>query len=331
MPDQDSSKAPPTDSDEKSTPQVPVGIPTSDDKEIATDAECCPSNKEDKATKLEKDIRKGEIILCWITGIGVAVNLVIALIYYGQLSQMRIATEASTKTAQLAADSLEYNAGQFDRNMRQIIYQTVAQAEAAAASQKAANAAKSTADTAVNQLELAERPWIKYESHFEPVAGKPEQSSFSLGIDKIPNIPIRFINVGKGPASDCRVAAFVELVNADRAPSLDRVDSKFGYPHSFMMCGTIFPTDHADMQVQRTKWKDIKEKTVIGDPLRAEEGSLLSSGKIYVAIYGIASYKDSIGIDHWTRFCDWVPSGGLAYNAGPCVTYNKSDDNRPKQ
>lgn len=78
-------------------------------------------NEESEAVKLEKDIRSGERWLIGINATSVILSAVIALIYFGQLNEMRKATEASVK---------------------------------------AANAATSAAKTSASQLELTERPWL---------------------------------------------------------------------------------------------------------------------------------------------------------------------------
>src|SRR5258708_29041415 len=65
------------------------------------------SRKKDQTEQVEKDIRTGER---WIIGLGVAtivINTVIALIYYGQLKEMRKATEAATKSANAADATLK--------------------------------------------------------------------------------------------------------------------------------------------------------------------------------------------------------------------------------
>ena len=82
------------------------------------------------------------------------------LVYIGQLNQMRIATEASTKTAALAADALDYNTSQFERMMRQLRYQTKAQVDAANAGVTSSGAAKSAAQTAKAAFEVSNRPYV---------------------------------------------------------------------------------------------------------------------------------------------------------------------------
>lgn len=135
MPDEDNANAQP----EEPLPESIVESPAQNNH---------PTPHEDRTYDLQKDIRDDQR---WLKYMGVAtivMSIVIAWIYYNQLTQMRLATEASTKAAQLAADALEYNAGQFNRMMRQTIHQTASQAVSATASTIAANAAKSAAGTA---------------------------------------------------------------------------------------------------------------------------------------------------------------------------------------
>jgi hypothetical protein len=128
-------------------------------------------NNQSTAAELKK-IKAGE---SWLIGIGVvtlAVNSFIAYVYYQQLTQMRIATEASTQAVNLASDSLEFSASQFDRAMHQTVDQTVSQYNGTKASIKAANAAKSAADTAKDTLHVSERAYISAEvPTIDPGAG----------------------------------------------------------------------------------------------------------------------------------------------------------------
>jgi hypothetical protein len=108
------------------------------------------TQNETTTEKLEKDIKRGE---WWLIRIGVAtlvINTIIACIYYQQLTQMRLATEASTQAVDLANDTLEYNNSNFDRAMQRTIDQTIA-------SMNAANATKSAADTAASTLKEIQR------------------------------------------------------------------------------------------------------------------------------------------------------------------------------
>jgi hypothetical protein len=135
--------------------------------------------EENETAKLEKDIRTGER---WIIGLGIAtliVNIVIASIYYGQLKQMRKATEATGIAAAAAQESsrtaketlTEVQKGGTDTH--ELAVQAKNQADRtkdladrahdqATASKQAADAARRSADTAAAQLELVERPWITF-------------------------------------------------------------------------------------------------------------------------------------------------------------------------
>jgi hypothetical protein len=98
------------------------------------------------------EVRTGEWWLIRIGALTLVVNIVIAYIYYGQLKQMQIATEASARAAGYAGDALQQSDGQFQRTVTQLIYQTVSQAESASATKKSAGAALSANKTASKSL-----------------------------------------------------------------------------------------------------------------------------------------------------------------------------------
>jgi len=92
--------------------------------------------------------------------VSVFVSLFLGVVYFLQLGEMRLATEASRQAVELASESLALNSSQFDRGMRQTVSQTASQIKATQASIKSAKAAQSAAQTASDQLEMADRPWI---------------------------------------------------------------------------------------------------------------------------------------------------------------------------
>ena len=63
-------------------------------------------NEESPTAKLERDIKTGEIALIVINGLLLVTTIVIAVIYSGQLKQMRKATEASRKAADAAVQAM---------------------------------------------------------------------------------------------------------------------------------------------------------------------------------------------------------------------------------
>src|ERR1035438_8087110 len=160
MPDEESGNTKPNDPDhntlvESNLPRVPV----EQEHERTPQNPHADCNK-NKTRDIQEDIRSGER---WLIGIGIAsvfVNLMIANFYYGQLTQMRVATEASTKAANLAADTLDVSTGDFERTMRQLRYQTKAQVDSAAAS-------KTSSETTRLELTKVQRAFISVSSRSE--------------------------------------------------------------------------------------------------------------------------------------------------------------------
>jgi hypothetical protein len=144
-----------------------------------------PTPHEERTYDLQKDIRDDQRWLKYMGAATIIMSVVIAWIYYNQLTQMRLATEASTRTAQLAADALDYNTGEFERNMRQLIHQTASQAASANASAETAKAAETANINALN----SERPWM---------GATLEVQDFEVA--KIPTFTVTFYNTGKSPA-----------------------------------------------------------------------------------------------------------------------------------
>jgi hypothetical protein len=125
--------------------------------------------------------------------------VVIAYFYFSQLAEMRIATQASTKAAAAAAESLDASGAQFVAAINESKWQTKAQLDAAGASQKSAGAAQSAAQTAQDSLTKAQRPWIG-------VVGQPTIVEFAFAKDldnrnivKL-SLTLNITNYGSSPA-----------------------------------------------------------------------------------------------------------------------------------
>jgi hypothetical protein len=126
-------------------PSIPPGQ-SGGDQTPPPDSAKANSSVDDKTAAELRQIRHGER---WLIGVGAAavvMNIVIGFIYYGQLAQMRTATETSTKAEYLSRDALDYSAAQFDRQMRKMIDQNVT--------------AYASGKTTQDAMKLDERAWV---------------------------------------------------------------------------------------------------------------------------------------------------------------------------
>lgn len=118
------------------------------------------TNQQDTRSKDLQDIKRGEV---WLIGIGIAsvlVNVLLGFIYYQQLVQMRIATQASTEATRIANDSLQYSASQFDRSMIQFTSQSASAYGSTEATRKAANAATRALTLTQDQFARENRAYL---------------------------------------------------------------------------------------------------------------------------------------------------------------------------
>jgi hypothetical protein len=203
------------------------------------------SHANENATEnIERDkIKKGERWLISINFFLIIVQIIIAYIYYGQLQQMRMATEAATKAANVAADSFEINNGNFDRMMEQTIHQTFAQLESSGAARREAKTVSNTlAETkresnenlnkmgeqigtaqkanaiAEEALDAQTRPWVGIVGEVIPVSGTetripPRSGEMPIWIDSI-DVKFRIQNYGGSVAT--QVATVFMLYNGTK-------------------------------------------------------------------------------------------------------------------
>ena len=100
------------------------------------------ASNESESVKLEKDIRSGERWLIGINATSIILSVAIALIYYGQLKEMRKATKASVKAANAAASA----ADTADKTLKEIRAGSTDTHDLAVAAGKQADAAKRQAE-----------------------------------------------------------------------------------------------------------------------------------------------------------------------------------------
>ena len=129
MTDQNESNQPTPNSSNQPLPERNVPALTVEQQEIREHTKNAADSDESKATKIEKDIRTGERWLIVITAVGVLLSAVIAVIYYGQLKEMRKATHASqksadaaTRAADIANDTLTNTQAEFRTEQRPFIW-----------------------------------------------------------------------------------------------------------------------------------------------------------------------------------------------------------------
>lgn len=175
------------------------------------------------------------------------------------------------------------------------------------ANQKAADAAKSAADTAATQLKLSERSWVG-------------MATFNIGEDHpgrdvpfgpiiAPNVPIAgnfFLqNFGKTPARIDGVGIQLEVRSTP-------VPNDFPYKNADKKGPIMFP----DKSFQTTNTDDITISETDFQQLSAPGGKRL-------AFHGIVRYHDTFG-QHWTKFClTWTGQSKFFSN---CNEHNDADE-----
>lgn len=280
------------------------------------------SNQEGEAKKIEREIRSGEQ---WLIGIGIAsivVNAFIALIYYGQLTQMKMATEAAASAANFAADSYEIASGQFERTMQLSIPQTAAQIQSS-------KAARDAVKFAQDSFRQDQRPWLSIKDITcgicETIGGTPHGGNLYDWITTIRNLRTKVVNTGKTPAEDVKVDCnihigaisfnFSKCAATPGGCSLSKFDSRnlinfqdrgrfSTFPVPPMDIGSIGPT---------------QEKPVILNPTAPSHTiGLTREYEASVYVEGTISYHSAWGSSGETKFC-FFPKlySGLTTNKEP--------------
>jgi hypothetical protein len=121
MPNENDRNSPSADPKTQPLPQSPVTPAAPHQRELRDKTDSGTSDKESETKQELELIRSGERWLIGIGAAGVIMNVVIAIIYFGQLKEMRTATRASAKAADastVAAGAAQSQLGKMEESNR---------------------------------------------------------------------------------------------------------------------------------------------------------------------------------------------------------------------
>jgi hypothetical protein len=260
-------------------------------------------NESTTVEQLEQDIKSGER---WLIGIGVAtllINSIIALIYWGQLKEMRKATDLTHDAVKVASDTLAETQGS---NARQAVLSAQAQKDAKAASDANVKESSIALQATIDNFHLDQRPYVGF-----------SDASFVLNKTDPQKLSVVVAVLGKSPAMDVKTQ-----MGAVYWPS----------SHAIKLEDLLYPPGSTDIQ-EGTGFPGQRFPLTINghDPITDNEKAVedaLSAGTHILYIHGRATYTDVFNNAHWTNFC-YVLGKDLK-SASPCKIHNDTDGEKGK-
>lgn len=152
MPEQISGQNPARNPECQLTPPPPTE-PTLEQRVMALEAAHDSYQNEKNRNDLTAAVRTGERWLIVVNGLALLASIGIGVIYIFQLGEMKKATQAATKSVDIAASALRQNEGQFEKTLIEMKSQTRAE-------ESAANVARRSADIANETLHVSERAYV---------------------------------------------------------------------------------------------------------------------------------------------------------------------------
>lgn len=192
--------------------------------------------------------------------------------------------------------------------------------------QRAANAAKSAADTAARALVETNRSWIEIRLGGDWV--KPIELAKGLAQMKYMSFPLTVTNIGRFPIKEIRLEGNAEFMEPDIPISSQ--DFHWNRVHSKEGISILFPERHGDFPVGVIR-KDYVQG--ISPQLFADftddDKEIFIKGRKYFVLYARGTFIDGFG-KHWVEFCEplVVPNAPSKY--GDCINYNDTGDGDPK-
>lgn len=310
MPDQISSQSPTGDHDGQRLE------PTIEQRIMALEADNRACAEQKKPDDLATAVKMGELALIIINGLLLIATIIIACIYYGQLTEMRKATDAATKASKTAEDTLtEMKTGSGAADTHTLAEQAVTQATqttnlAAAAStqttelrdsiKQAARLASATEIANANAMQ-ADRPWL---------GAVLSIKDFEVG--KKMTVDIIFNNSGRRPAY-----AYSILSHGGVYQQFPDPETQYDYSGS-PSTGLIVPGSYQ------------QSETVLDTAFSQEVMDALNRGPTIYFIFGKIEYRDvRTNEKHWTHVCyRYHPEQAKSFLYGfrQCAEYNDTDD-----
>jgi hypothetical protein len=171
-----------------------------------------------------------------------------------------------------------------------------------------------------NQLDVMrkdERAWLQVKSQI-PFSKEVDQP-FQLEAGKDLTFPLVLSNIGKTPAKNIVVVAFVKTRSIYEVPPLECVDQGNTCTPNGASTGILFPNDHFDFPSVRV---DQNGNIKVTD----QEFTAWKEGQIYAVVFGKVTYDDAFGLSHWTKFCSWhLAKLGMLAKTRPCAQYSDAN------
>jgi uncharacterized repeat protein (TIGR01451 family) len=165
-------------------------------------------------------------------------------------------------------------------------------------------------------MRIDQRAWLQFEA--APTKTGDANVTWQIVSGQPVTYPLRVVNTGKTPAKNIILKVFVDIIDANQEPPLDHVDATSGYPHSRITSAIVFP--NSDFKETVFRPSDNSSPRLATD----DEVKAVREGRAYLAVYGIITYDDVFRIHRWTRFCEWIATGGH-FQASGCTRYNAVD------
>ena len=184
----------------------------------------------------------------------------------------------------------------------------------------AADAARSSAQTAADSMHIDQRAWIGI------TVGRSQMTN-----GKPLTMAIRIANTGKTPAFKMHGNIVANLLREDEEPDFLY---KHGHPRYEVGGGgqTLVPNLPQDMQYAALPKYDESPNEplppiIVDDSIR----QAIETGKSYIVVHGKITYYDVFGIEHWIRFCHYAHNVvGFQERsvASTCGPYNDTDKDK---
>jgi hypothetical protein len=230
-----------------------------------------------------------------------------------QWREMKEATDAATKSAEIAAAAFTSSGITINKTLAEMRTQSEAM-------QKSSDANKQVADTSTKQASISQRNLMEIRNQFrleqKPWMGVAMISAPIIEVGQPIRLRIDFKNFGKTPAN--KVAPTLACQILTPGDPLD-FSMEARAKKTRMSYGLVYPQGitFASATLKNQKGEET--------PLNEAYVQDIKSVKYYIYVHGIVEYDDIFGKHHWTRYCYYFDPKTEAWY--PHKEYNETDKN----
>jgi hypothetical protein len=227
---------------------------------------------------------------------GISISVWQASIAQTSSNAAETSSKAAEKAAGVASDALDFNNDQFDRQMRQVISQTVSASTASDTAKKSLIIAQQSLETSINEAHSDRRAYIV--TTLNPVRQDPQRTYGYGASDNKYFSEVHYVDIGRTPGISVSVHGQMQFKLLTEE-TLRRAQT----PDYNSTGGKTLSVGVDTTEKLFTQGTDpVQDETYRRQSVSSHTNSVMG-----YTVFGYISYRDIFSVSHLTGFCNSIP------------------------